>query len=56
MKRSEGHQVESSVTLDGIVRSRLQAVRAPSRLHDRVRALIAAEFRDDTSSDREWRE
>ncbi len=55
MKRSEGQQVVSPVTLDGLVRARLQAVRAPAGLHDRIRALIATEFRDETSSDSQWR-
>ncbi len=55
MTGSEGQQVEPLVGLDGLIRTRLRAIQAPAGLHDRVRALIAAEFRDETSSDSQWR-
>lgn len=56
MRHGKGEQVVWPAGLEGLVRARLQTVRAPQGLRDRVRALIATEFRDQTSSDREWRE
>lgn len=55
MRHSKGEQMVWPARLDGLVRARLQTVRAPQALRDRIRTLIATEFRDDTSSDREWR-
>jgi hypothetical protein len=56
MRHSKGEQVVWPARLEGLVRARLQTVRAPQALRDRIRALLATEFRDGTSSDHEWRE